>query len=122
MLPGAGVLRGRLERTGRDWCLLAAEDGTGREVVVNLLGLLSVRGLTTRAAPERGRAVTTRLGIASALRRLAAEPEPVVVVRRDGEVRRGRLGRVGADFVELVGESGTVEVVPMTAVAVLRQG
>ena len=122
LVPGAGPLRGRLARTGRDWCLLAAEDGTGQELVVNLSGLLSARGLAPRAAPEPARAVTTRLGIASALRRLAAEQEPVVLTRSDGVVRRGRLTRVGADFVELVVEPGGSEVVPVRVIAVLRRG
>ena len=122
VVPGAGALRGRLTRTGRDWCLLELGHGTGPEAVVNLDGLLSVRGLAPRAAPERVRAVTARLGLASALRRLATDTAPVVVVRRDGEVRRGRLGRVGADFVELLPESGQAEVVPMRALAVVRPG
>jgi len=120
-VPGAGPVRGRLVRTGRGWCLLATEDGTGIEVIVNLDGLLGVRGLAPRAAVERTRAVTTRLGLASALRGVAAEQEPVAVLRRDGEVRRGRVTRVGADFVELLGESGATEVLPMAAVALVRQ-
>jgi hypothetical protein len=122
VLPGAGTIRGRLARTGRGWCLLAAEDGAGSEVIVNLDGLLSARGLAPRATPERARSVTARLGLASALRGVAADAEPVVVVRRDGAVRRGRLGRVGADFVELLAESGPPEVIPMAALAVLRRG
>ena len=121
VVPGAGAVRGRLARAGRDWCLLAPDDGPGTEVVVNLRGLLGVRGLAPRAAPERTRSVTARLGLASALRGVAADAEPVVVVRTDGEVRRGRLARVGADFVELLTESGHVEVLPMTALAVLRR-
>jgi hypothetical protein len=120
VLAGVGIVRGRLARTGRGWCLLAAQDGAGPEVVVNLAGLLSVRGLAVRATPEPVRGVTARLTLASALRGVAAEDGPVVVVRSDGEVRRGRLGRVGADFVELVAESGPTEVLPMAAVAVVR--
>ena len=121
LVPGAGPVQGRLVRAGRDWCLVA-DGATGHEWVVNLSGLLCVRGLASRAAAERVRPVTSRLGIASALRRLAAEPEPVVVTRSDGVVRRGRLLRVGSDFVELAAETGGSEVLPVGALAVLRRG
>jgi hypothetical protein len=118
---GAGTLRGRLARTGRGWCLLALDDASGREAVVDLGGLLSVRGLAPRATPAVTRPVTTRLRLASALRSVAADGDAVAVTRIDGEVRRGRLGRVGADFVELLLEAGRAEVVPMSALAVVRR-
>jgi hypothetical protein len=120
-VTGSGAVHGRLARTGRGWCLLALDDGTGREAVVNLAGLLSVRGLASRSAPEVTRSVTTRLGLASALRAVAAAGDTVAVTLVDGVVRRGRLGRVGADFVELLTESGRTEVVPMSAVASVRR-
>ena len=121
VVPGAGAVRGRLARTGRDWCLLSSDEELGAEVVVNLRGLLGVRGLAPRSAPERTRSVSARLGLAAALRGVAAEDDPVVLVRSDGEPRRGRLARVGADFVELVTDAGHVEAVPMAAIAVLRR-
>ena len=121
VVSGAGAVRGRLARTGRDWCLLSSDEAAGTELVVSLRGLLGVRGLAPRAAPERTRPISSRLGLASALRRVAAEDDPVVLVRSDGELRRGRLARVGADFVELVGDAGRVEVVPMAVIAVLRR-
>ena len=120
VLPGAAV-RGRLVRVARGWCLLGPDGASGHELVVNLAGVVSVRGLAARTVPEAARPVTARLGIASALRHLAEEPEPVVLTRVDGEVRRGRLGRVGADFVELVGESGAAEVVPTAALCLVRR-
>ena len=121
VLPGVGALRGRLLRVARGWCLLQPAGASGGEAIVALTGLLSARGLAQRAAPEAVRTVTARLGIASALRSVAAEQEPVVLLRTDGEVRRGRLVRVGADFVELVGEAGTADLLPMAAVAVVRR-
>jgi hypothetical protein len=86
-------------------------------VVLNLAHLRGATGLDARARPEELRRVTARLGLASALRHLAEEVDRVSVVRVDGERRSGRLGRLGADFLELVGESGSVEVVPLGAVA-----
>jgi hypothetical protein len=121
VVPGAGPITGRLLRVGNAWCLVEPADARGQEVIVNLAGLLSARRLAVRAAPEPVRGIVARLGIASALRGAAAASDAVVVVRVDGEVRRGRLGRVGSDFVELVGETGTAEAVPMTAVSVVRR-
>jgi hypothetical protein len=119
VVPGAGAVAGRLLRVANGWCLVEPAAAAGQEVIVNLAGLLSARGLVPRAAPEPVRGVAARLGIASALRAVAAEQQEVVLVRADGEVRRGRLGRVGADFVELIGEAGTTEVVPMAALSVI---
>ena len=122
VVPGAGSLTGRLLRVGTAWCLIEPVAARGQEVIVNLDGLLSARRLAVGAAPAPVRGVVTRLGIASALRSVATEPHPVVVVRVDGEVRRGRIGRGGSDFVELVGEAGTPEAIPMGAVSVVRRG
>lgn len=120
VVPGAGAVCGRLLRVARGWCLVEPATAQGREVILNLQGLLSARGLAARAAPEQVRGVTSRLGIASALRGVAAGNDEVVLVRVDGQVRRGRLGRVGSDFLELVTESGS-EAVPMTAVSAVRR-
>jgi hypothetical protein len=84
--------------------------------VLNLAHLRGASGLQPGARPEELRRVTARLGLASALRHLAEEVDSVGIVREDGERRTGRLGRLGADFVELVGETG-IEVVPLGAVA-----
>jgi hypothetical protein len=121
VLPGAGAVTGRLLRVGRGWCLIEPASARGQEVIVNLDGLLSARRLAARAAPREVVGVLARLGIASALRSVAAEPDPVVLVGIDGAVRRGRIGRVGSDFVELVGEAGPTEAVPMRAVSVVRR-
>jgi hypothetical protein len=68
--------------------------------------------------------VTARLGVGSALRRLAEAGGEVLLHRGDGSAARGVLGRVGADFVELRhasdDDSGDVELVPYAAVTALR--
>jgi len=120
VVPGAGAVVGRLLRVASGWCLVEPATARGSEVILNLQGLLSARGLTARAAPEQVRGVAARLSIASALRGVAAEHDDVVLVRVDGQVRRGRVSRVGSDFLELVGEAGA-EAVPMTAVSAVRR-
>jgi hypothetical protein len=84
--------------------------------VLNLDHLRGASGLDPGARPEELRRVTARLGLASALRHLAEEVERVTVVRTDGERRTGALARLGADFVEVVGEAGHVEVLPLAVV------
>jgi hypothetical protein len=121
VVTGSGPVRGRLARVGRGWCLVVLADEDGREAAVNLAGLQGVRGLAARATPEAARPVTSRLRLASALRGMAADGEAVAVTRVDGEVRRGRLLRVGSDFVELLTEVRSTEVVPMSALAVVRR-
>jgi hypothetical protein len=105
-----------LERVGRDCALVRAG---GPVTVVNLDHLRGASRLDPGARPEPLRRVTARLGLASALRHLAEEVDRVTLVRVDGDRRTGRLGRLGADFLELLEESGQVEVVPLAALAAL---
>ena len=67
--------------------------------------------------------MTARLGLASALRRVADSRTEAAVHRVDGSLSRGFLGRVGADFVEVragEGQSGSLETVPFGALAAVR--
>lgn len=95
---GVGPVRGRLERVASGWCLLAAPD---QEWVVLLSGIGAVEGASGRAVPEVAWSPLTRLGLGSALRRLADAGERCVVRRTDGAVHDGVLQRVGQDFVEV---------------------
>ena len=117
---GVGTIAGRLARVGAGWCLLAAESPAERETIVALPAVSVVRGLSPRAAPPQARSVVTRLGLGSALRRVAEEQQVVEAARIDGGRSRGRVARVGADFVELVGEEAAIEVIPFAALAVVR--
>jgi hypothetical protein len=121
-VQGLGMVRGRLDRVGVGWCMLTGEPRADLETVVRIAALMSVRGLSPRAVPESVRGPLARLGFGSVLRRLAEEPEAVILVLLDGEARRGPLRRVGADFVEVTGTEGGVELVPFSAVAAVRPG
>ncbi len=125
-VAGVGALEGTLRRVGADWCLV---DAGAQEWLVRLAALSTVRGLPSRAVPPGARSVAARLGIGSALRRLAEGGSEVVVHRADGVVLRGGLRRVGADFVELAGPApgvGTaqaqVELVAIGHVSAVRRG
>ena len=115
-LAGWGRREVVLERVGRG-CVVVREPRPGAQaVVLNLQHLRGASGLDPGARPEELRRVTARLGLASALRHLGEEVDRVAVVRADGERRTGTLARLGADFIEVVGETGHVEVVPLAVV------
>lgn len=121
-LVGAGPVAGRLSRVGRGWALVDPAGMTGQEWVVNLSALVTVRGLSGRATVEAARGIGTRVGIGSALRRIAEARDPVVLAAVDGSVRRGRLAKVGADFIELVDDAGDPQLLPFSGLAVIRPG
>ena len=97
---------------------LAASVG-GRAWVVVLAAVRRARGLSDGAVDAAARPLTTRLGLASALRGLAEGRSETVVHGPDGQVTRAVLGRVGRDFVEVRMPDGPLEVVPFTAIAAL---
>lgn len=96
---GLGPVRGRLERVARGWFLLRAP---GQDWVVCTEAVTSVEGAGPRAVPDIAWPVGSRVGLGSALRRLADAGERCVLVRRDGTRADGVVRRVGKDFVELL--------------------
>jgi hypothetical protein len=120
-LAGGEHLSGRLARCGPDWLLLVDH---GAEWIVRCEALTSVTGLSPRADSEETWSVADRLGVGSVLRRLAAPGAACLVRLADGGQVRGRVGRVGQDFLELhvgAGAAGTVQVVPLQAVTALQE-
>jgi hypothetical protein len=98
-VAGVGTLTGALRSAGADWCLLTT--GAQQEWLVRLAALGEVRGVSARSVSEAARPVTARLGIGSALRRIAEAAATTVLHRTDGATTAGLIGRVGSDFVEL---------------------
>ena len=106
-LLGVGAVSGSLRRVGPDWCLI---HGAAQDWVVSLAAVTSVEGVSERSLPEVAWSPVSRLGLASALRRLADAGAACRVHSVDGAVHVGRIRRVGADFAELVtGESGAAD-------------
>jgi hypothetical protein len=122
-LEGFGVLDGEVNRVGEGWCLLSSG---AQEWLVRLAATRSLRGLAERGVPAQARPVTARLGLASALRRVAEAQVEVALHRVDASTTRGRLLRVGVDFLDLrtetdgTGPAGPVQTVPLAALAVVR--
>ena len=123
-VTGVGSVDGLLRRAGDGWCLL---DTGAQEWVARLPAVTAVRGLVDRGVVASARPLTARLGLGSVLRGLGEARAETVLHRTDGTLSRGRLGRVGADFVELVvpGDAdgyvdGVPDVVPFATLAAVR--
>ena len=96
-VTGAGRVSGELRRVGSGWCLVT---GDGRDSLVPTAAVESVTGLSDRAVPEVAWSPVARLGLGSALRRLADGGLPCVLVTRSGVRHDVVLLRIGRDFVE----------------------
>ncbi len=117
-VEGVGAVSGELQRVAADWCLLGAG---GQDWIVRLPAVVSVRGLPSHAVAEAAWPVTARLGLGSALRRVADGGEECRVRLRDGTAYDARLGRVGADFVEVfTGDHAEPWVVAFAALAAVH--
>ncbi|TWG95138.1 hypothetical protein L615_000500000820 [Nocardioides sp. J9] len=114
-ITGAGRVAGTLERVADGWLLLSAGD---HDWVVATGAVATVEGASVRSVPEVAWSPLTRLGLGSALRRIAEAGEECVLHLRDGTRHEGVLRRVGADFCELVeGEERRTVLVAFTALA-----
>ena len=118
-VEGVGRVAGELRGVGSGWCLVHDQ---GRDALVPCAALVSVEGLSERALPEVAWSPVARLGLGSALRRLAEEGAPCVVLTRSGGRHDVVLLRVGADFVEAegVGEKAPRVMVALGALAAVR--
>jgi hypothetical protein len=110
-VEGVGACAGRLRRVGPDWCLL---HGAAQDWVVRLAAVKACEGASPRSVPEVAWSPVSRLGLGSALRRLADAGVECRVHAMDGTTRDGRLGRVGGDFLELVTGEGQGRLVLVT--------
>ncbi len=126
-IRGSAPLAGLLVRVGRDWCLLRSG---AQDWVVALPAVVAVRGVAGRAVAEEARPVTARLGLGSALRTLGEHGQAVMLRTVDGVTWAGRLGRVGSDFVEVLGGApeprevgaGAPVLVPFGSIAAVGSG
>lgn len=93
-----GAVRGRLERVGADWLLLA----TPTDVVVPMWAVAGVRDLRNDAVhPDGVSVVESRLTMTSVMRGIARDRSQVRIVLADSTTVHGTPDRVGADAVDL---------------------
>lgn len=114
-VDAVGRLEGRLTRVASEWVMLAV--GTA-EWVVPLAAVTSAQLDTDRSVPEVAwSAVARRLGLRSALRRLAESGERCATHTREGGVFQGRIERVGQDFVEVQVSATGTRLIALSAIA-----
>lgn len=115
---GVGMLLGRLERVANGWLLLARER---QEWIVRIDALTSIVGASDRSIPDIAWPTVARLGLGSALRRVADAGDRCLLHGLDGTRHEGRLRRVGADFVEVMsGEPPRVVLIPYDGLAAVQ--
>jgi hypothetical protein len=116
-IRGVGLLRGSLERVASGWLLLASageQDWIVRQAAIN-----TVVGASERAVPVVAWEAVARLGLGSALRRIADSGERCVLHLVDGTRYDGIVRRVGADFLEL-DDAGRLKLVAFAALAAVQ--
>jgi hypothetical protein len=117
---GVGPVAGRLQRVGPDWSLV---HGAAQDWVVRLDAVKGVEGASDRSVPEVAWSPVSRLGLGSALRRLADAGAGCRLHAVDGTFWDASLTRVGSDFVEArVGEDRLVLVAWDALAAVQSRG
>ena len=116
-LCGTGPVSGVLERVGAGWCLLR---GPAQDWVVNVDGLARVLGASERSVPEVAWSPVTKLGLGSALRRIAEAGDRCVLHLADGARHEAVLRRVGADFVEARVGADRLELVPFSSLVAVQ--
>ena len=116
-VPGVGMVHGHLQRVGAGWCLL---HGAGQDWVLRTDVVTLVRGASERSVPEVAWSPVARLGLGSALRRIADTRDPCVVHRIDGRRHEVVLTRVGEDCVEGAGSDGGLLLFPFGSLAAVQ--
>lgn len=116
---GLGPVSGRLARVGSGWCRVEFPGGTW---VVRTDAVRRIAGASERSVPEVAWRVVDRLGHAAVLRRLADDGRVVQLHLDDGSSLEASVVRVGADFLEVRGAGGRVELVSTAALVAHREG
>ena len=116
-LRGVGRVSGILQRVGTGWCLLHSSD---QDWIVRTGAIKGVHDASPRSVPELAWSPVTRLGLGSALRRVADAGERCLVHLADGGRHDVALARVGQDFVEVAAASGRPMLVPFAAISAVQ--
>ena len=102
-VAGVGRVDGELRRTGDGWCLVS---GHRQDWIVRTAHIHVVHGASERSVPEVAWSPLQRLGVGSALRRLAESQARCLVHLADGAQHEAVVLRVGQDFVEVESPAG----------------
>lgn len=116
---GVGTLLGRIERVANGWLLLARDR---HRWIIRFDALTSIGGASDRSVPDIAWPTVARLGLGSALRRVADAGERAVLHCVDGSRHGGWLRRVGSDFVEVAagGDPPRLLLIPYDGLAAIQ--
>lgn len=117
-VTGVGRVQGVLQRVGADWCLVR---GAGQDWLLRLDAVGVVQGASARSVPEVAWSPVARLGLGSALRRIADAKQRCRLYLRDGAAHEVVLTRVGQDFVEAQAPDGRTLLVVFAALAAVQR-
>ncbi len=101
---GGTTVRGRPRAAGPDWLALEVEGGVS---VLPAHALAAVRGLGLRAVPAEAMGAVDRRKDLRYLLRLLGSEGVEVVVRAAGRDVRGRVTRVGSDYLDVATDDET---------------
>lgn len=113
-VAGTGRIEGELRRSGTGWCLVS---GHAQDWIVRTGCIQVVHGASARSVPEAAWSPLQKLGLGSALRRLAESQLRCVVHLVDGTQHEAVISRVGADFVEVRTPSDALVLIGFDAVS-----
>ncbi len=116
-LPHVGRVEGSLDRVADGWCLLS---GSGQDWIVPIAAISAVHGTSGRSVPEVAWSAVDRLGLRSALRRLADTDERCLFHLVDGTRHEAYVHRVGADFLEARDAAGNELLVPYAGLVAVQ--
>lgn len=120
----AGGLRvhGQVVRVGADWVCIEAERS---DVFVRLDAIqsLHMEAPSVAAKPDTGvptDMLASRMTLGFVLRDLARRHARVALASHEGHWRTARVLRAGVDHCDVEEESGTIDIVPFTAILAVR--
>jgi hypothetical protein len=116
-VAGTGRIEGELQRVGAGWCLVS---GHSQDWIVRTASIHVVHGASARSVAEAAWSPLEKLGLGSALRRLAESQLRCVVHLGDGAQHEAVICRVGADFVEVRTASDALVLIGFEAVSAVQ--
>jgi hypothetical protein len=116
-VTGVGRVEGELRRTGDGWCLLS---GHQQDWILRTARIQVVHGASDRSVPEVAWSPLQRLGLGSALRRLAESQARCLVHLVDGAQHEAVVRRVGQDFAEVESPAGVRLLVAFDGLAAVQ--
>lgn len=116
-VAGVGRVEGELQRLGLGWCLVS---GHAQDWIVRTACIEVVQGASDRSVPEVAWSPLHKLGVSSALRRLAESRVRCVVHLVGGGQHEAVVRRVGADFVEISSPSDALALIAYDAISAVQ--